>query len=133
MKKSWKILIIALAVLGVMAATCPGRQRHIDAQLKFMSKALNKQVKSLEKSYKAEFNQEMEDEGKRLLSQLSESLINQMRPGIEQVFVTRNFVLFSLGQLENETEGKMTVSVGFLGMVFLTNKKEFKTNVNLNT
>ncbi len=132
MKKSWKILIIVLAVLGVMAATCPGRQRHIDAQLKFMSKALNKQVKSLEKSYKAEFNQEMEDEGKRLLSQLSESLINQMRPGIEQVFVTRNFVLFSLGQLENETEGKMTVSVGFLGMVFLTNKKEFKTNVNLN-
>ena len=133
MKKSWKILIIVLAVMGVMAATCPGRQRHIDAQLKFMSKALNKQVKSLEKSYKAEFNQEMEDEGKRLLSQLSESLINQMRPGIEQVFVTRNFVLFSLGQLENETEGKMTVSVGFLGMVFLTNKKEFKTNVNLNT
>ena len=113
-------------------ATCPGRQRHIDAQLKFMSKALNKQVKSLEKSYKAEFNQEMEDEGKRLLSQLSESLINQMKPGIEQVFVTRNFVLFSLGQLENETDGKMTVSVGFLGMVFLTNKKEFKTNVNLN-
>lgn len=90
MKKSWKILIIVLAVLGVMAVTCPGRQRHIDAQLKFMSKALNKQVKSLEKSYKAEFNQEMED------------------------------------------EGKMTVSVGFLGMVFLTNKKEFKTNVNLN-
>ena len=133
MKKAWKILIIVLAVLGVMAATCPGRQRHIDAQLKFMSKALNKQVKSLEKSYKAEFNQEMEDEGKRLLSQLSESLINQMRPGIEQVFVTRNFVLFSLGQLENETERKMTVSVGFLGMVFLTNKKEFKTNVNLNT
>ena len=132
MKKAWKILIIVLAVLGVMAATCPGRQRHIDAQLKFMSKALNKQVKSLEKSYKAEFNQEMEDEGKRLLSQLSESLINQMKPGIEQVFVTRNFVLFSLGQLENETEGKMTVSVGFLGMVFLTNKKEFKTNVNLN-
>lgn len=132
MKKAWKILIIVLAVLGVMAATCPGRQRHIDAQLEFMSKALNKQVKSLEKSYKAEFNQEMEDEGKRLLSQLSESLINQMRPGIEQVFVTRNFVLFSLGQLENETEGKMTVSVGFLGMVFLTNKKEFKTNVNLN-
>ena len=132
MKKAWKILIIVLAVLGVMAATCPGRQRHIDAQLKFMSKALNKQVKSLEKSYKAEFNQEMEDEGKRLLSQLSESLINQMKPGIEQVFVTRNFVLFSLGQLENETDGKMTVSVGFLGMVFLTNKKEFKTNVNLN-
>ena len=132
MKKSWKILIIVLAVLGVMVATCPGRQRHIDAQLKFMSKAMNKQVKSLEKSYKAEFNQEMEDEGKRLLSQLSESLINQMKPGIEQVFVTRNFVLFSLGQLENETEGKMTVSVGFLGMVFLPNKKEFKTNVNLN-
>ena len=132
MKKAWKILIIVLAVLGVMAATCPGRQRHIDTQLKFMSKALNKQVKSLEKSYKAEFNQEMEDEGKRLLSQLSESLINQMRPGIKQVFVSRNFVLFSLGQLENETEGKMTVSIGFLGMVFLTNKKEFKTNVNLN-
>ena len=132
MKKSWKILIIVLAVLGVMAVSCPGRQRHIDVQLKFMSKALDKQVKSLEKSYKAEFNQEMEDEGKKLLSQLSESLINQMKPGIEQVFVTRNCVLFSLGQLENETEGKMTVSVGFLGMVFLTNKKEFKTNVNLN-
>ena len=132
MKKFWKILIICVAVLGVLAATCPGRQRHIDAEVKFMSKALHKQAKTIEKTYKEQHNNsEMPDKGKQLMTQLQESLISQMKPAVENVLVVKNYVLFSVGQFVNETDGVMTASVGVLGMVF-PNKKVLKTDLNLN-
>lgn len=132
MKKFWKILIICVVALGVMAVTCPGKQRHIDAEIKFMSKALHKQVNKLEKAYKEQHNnKEMPDKGKQLMTQLQESLISQMKPAVEKVLVVKNYVLFSVGQFVNETDGATTMSVGFLGMVF-PNKKELKTNLNLN-
>ncbi len=132
MKKFWKILIICAVALGVMAVTCPGKQRHVDAGVKYMSKALHKQAKTIEKTYKEQHNyQEMPDEGKQLMTQLQESLISQMKPAIENIFVIKNYVLFSVGQFVNETDDATTMSVGFLGMVF-PNKKELKTNLNLN-
>ena len=130
MKKFWKILIICAVALGVMAVTCPGKQRHVDAGVKYMSKALHKQAKTIEKTYKEQHNnQEMPDEGKQLMAQLQESLISQMKPAIENIFVIKNYVLFSVGQFVNETDGATTMSVGFLGMVF-PNKKELKTDYN---
>lgn len=115
-----------------MAVTCPGKQRHVDAEVKYMSKALHKQAKTIEKTYKEQHNnQEMPDEGKQLMNQLQESLISQMKPAVENVLVVKNYVLFSVGQFVNETDGATTMSVGFLGMVF-PNKKELKTNLNLN-
>ena len=132
MKKFWKIVIIVAVALGVMAATCPGKQRHVDAGIRIMSIALHKQAKTLEKAYKEQHNnQEMPDKGKQLMTQLEESLISQMKPAIEKVLVVKNYVLFSVGQMENETDGVTTMSVGFLGMVF-PNKKELKTDFNLN-
>ena len=132
MKKFWKIVIICVVALGVLVATCPGKQRHIDAEVKFMSNALHKQAKTIEKTYKEQHNnQEMPDEGKQLMNQLQESLISQMKPAVENVLVVKNYVLFSVGQFVNETDGAMTASVGVLGMVF-PNKKELKTNLNLN-
>lgn len=132
MKKFWKILIICVVVLGVMAVTCPGKQRHVDAGVKYMSKALHKQAKTIEKIYKEQHNnKKMPDKGKQLMTQLQESLISQMKPAIENIFVIKNYVLFSVGQFVNETDGATTMSVGFLGMVF-PNKKELKTNLNLN-
>ena len=132
MKKFWKIVIIVAVALGVLAATCPGKQRHIDAGVKYMSKALHKQAKTLEKAYKEQHNnKEMPDEGKQLMNQLQESLISQMKPAVEKVLVVKNYVLFSVGQFVNETDGVMTASVGVLGMVF-PNKKVLKTDLNLN-
>ena len=132
MKKFWKILIICVMALGAMAVTCPGRQRHVDAGVKYMSKALHKQAKTLEKAYKEQHNnKEMPDEGKQLMTQLQESLISQMKPAVEKVLVVKNYVLFSVGQFVNETDGVMTASVGVLGMVF-PNKKVLKTDLNLN-
>ena len=132
MKKFWKILIICAVALGVMAVTCPGKQRHVDAGVKYMSKALHKQAKTIEKTYKEQHNnKEMPDKGKQLMTQLQESLISQMKPAVEKVLVVKNYVLFSVGQFVNETDGVMTASVGVLGMVF-PNKKELKTNLNLN-
>ena len=132
MKKFWKILIICAVALGVMAVTCPGRQRHVDAGVKYMSKALHKQAKTLEKTYKEQHNnQEMPDIGKQLMTQLEESLISQMKPAVENVLIVKNYVLFSVGQMKNETDGVTTMSVGVLGMVF-PNKKELKTDFNLN-
>ena len=132
MKKFWKILIICAVALGVMAVTCPGKQRHVDAGVKYMSKALHKQAKTIEKTYKEQHNnQEMPGEGKQLMTQLQESLISQMKPAVEKVLVVKNYVLFSVGQFVNETDGVMTASVGVLGMIF-PNKKVLKTDLNLN-
>ena len=132
MKKFWKILIICVVALGVMAVTCPSKQRHVDAGVKYMSKALHKQAKTIEKTYKEQHNNsEMPDKGKQLMTQLQESLISQMKPAVENVLVVKNYVLFSVGQFANETDGATTMSVGFLGMVF-PNKKELKTDLNLN-
>ena len=132
MKKFWKILIICAVALGVMAVTCPGKQRHVDAGVKYMSKALHKQAKTIEKIYKEQHNnKEMPDKGKQLMTQLQESLISQMKPAVENVLVVKNYVLFSVGQFVNETDGVMTASVGVLGMVF-PNKKVLKTDLNLN-
>ena len=132
MKKFWKIVIIGVVALGVLAATCPGKQRHIDAEVKYMSNALHKQAKTIEKTYKEQHNNsEMPDKGKQLMTQLQESLISQMKPAVENVLVVKNFVLFSVGQFVNETDGVMTASVGVLGMVF-PNKKVLKTDLNLN-
>lgn len=132
MKKFWKILIICVVALGVMAVTCPSKHRHVDAGVKYMSKALHKQAKTLEKTYKEQHNnQEMPDEGKQLMVKLQESLISQMKPAVENVLEVKNYVLFSVGQFVNETDGVMTASVGVLGMVF-PNKKVLKTDLNLN-
>ena len=132
MKKFWKIVIICVVALGVLVATCPGKQRHIDAEVKFMSNALHKQAKTIEKTYKEQHNNsEMPDKGKQLMTQLQESLISQMKPAVENVLVVKNYVLFSVGQMKNETDGVMTASVGVLGMVF-PNKKVLKTDLNLN-
>ena len=121
-----------MVALGVLAATCPGKQRHINAEVKFMSNALHKQAKTIEKTYKEQHNnQEMPDEGKQLMVKLQESLISQMKPAVENVLVVKNYVLFSVGQFVNETDGVMTASVGVLGMVF-PNKKVLKTDLNLN-
>ena len=124
-------MIIVAVVLGVLAATCPGRQRHIDAEVKFMSKVMHKQVKMLEKAYKEQNNKEMPDKGKEVMTKLEESLISQMKPAVEKVLEVKNYVLFSVGQFVNETDGAMTASVGVLGMVF-PNKKELKTDYNFN-
>ena len=132
MKKFWKIVIICVVALGVLATTCPGKQRHVDAGVKYMSNALHKQAKTIEKTYKEQHNnKEMPDKGKQLMTQLQESLISQMKPAVENVLVVKNYVLFSVGQFVNETDGVMTSSVGVLGMVF-PNKKVLKTDLNLN-
>ena len=94
MKKFWKSVIICVVALGVLAATCPGKQRHVDAGVKYMSNALHKQAKTIEKTYKEQHNnQEMPDEGKQLMTQLQESLISQMKPAVENVLVVKNYVL----------------------------------------
>ncbi len=129
MKKIWKILIIAAVVLGVLAATCPGRQRHIDAEVNFMRKTLHEQAERMMK----DFEQVMEigDEERQMMAGLEESFMSQIAPAVKEVLVLKNYIFFSLGRYENETDGAMTASVGFLGMVF-PNKKELKTDYNFN-
>lgn len=127
MKKIWKILIIAAVVLGVLAATCPGRQRHIDAEVNYMRKTLHEQAERMMK----DFEQVMEigDEERQMMAGLEESFMSQIAPAVKEVLVLKNYIFFSLGRYENETDGSMTASVGFLGMVF-PNKKELKTDYN---
>lgn len=129
MKKFWKILIICVAVLGVLVATCPGKQRHVDAEVKCMRKVLHEQAEKMVK----DFGQVMEmgDEEKQVIANLEQSVMSQIEPTVKAVMVVKNYGIFSIGRYENETDGAMTASVGFLGMVF-PNKKELKTDYNFN-
>ena len=129
MKKYWKIVIICVVALGVLVATCPGKQHHIDAEVKFMRKTLHEQAEKLVK----DFGQVMEmgDEEKQMIDNLEESVMSQIEPAVKAVLVVKNYGILSIGRYENETDGAMTASVGFLGMVF-PNKKELKTDYNFN-
>ncbi len=131
MKKFWKILIITVLTLGILAVTCPGRQRHLDGLVEFMSYSLHKQANEVTKSYEKQHNKSMPDQGKQALAGLQETLISQMRPAINSVLVVKNYVLFSVGHFVNETDGALRVSVGVLGMVFVQNKDEFNVNLNI--
>ena len=50
MKKFWKILIICAVALGVMAVTCPGKQRHVDAGVKYMRNLSRNTTTHIEKA-----------------------------------------------------------------------------------
>ena len=132
MKKIWKIVLITVVAAGILAATCPGKQRHTDAIVGYISKELQKQANNLVKEYeKLHNNNSMPDKGKQALSKLEESLIDQIKPAINKVLVVKNYGLFSLGCLENETDGTTRVTTGILGMI-IPSKSGLKTDYNLN-
>jgi len=123
--------LITVVAAGILAATCPGKQRHTDAIVGFMSKELQKQANNLVKEYEKQHNNSMPDKGKQALSKLEESLIDQIKPTINKVLVVKNYGLFSIGCLENETDGTTRVTTGILGMI-IPSKSGLKTDYNLN-
>ena len=132
MKKIWKILLVTVAVVGILAATCPGKQRHADAIVNYLSNELHKQADNLVKEYeKHHNNNSMPDEGKQVLSKLEKSLIDQIKPVVRDVLVVKNYGLFSIGYFVDETDGTTRVTTGILGMI-IHNKNELKTDYNLN-
>ena len=94
-----------------------------------MRKVLHEQAERLVK----DFGQVMEmgDEERQMVANLEQSVMSQIEPAVKAVLVYKNYGILSIGRYENETDGAMTASVGFLGMVFL-NKKELKTDYNFN-
>ena len=94
-----------------------------------MRKVLHEQAEKMVK----DFGQVMEmgDEEKQVIANLEQSVMSQIEPTVKAVMVVKNYGIFSIGRYENETDGAMTASVGFLGMVF-PNKKELKTDYNFN-
>ena len=132
MKKIWKILLVTVAVAGILAATCPGKQRHTDAIVKYLSNELHKQADNLVKEYEKQHNNNsMPDEGKEVLSKLEKSLIDQIKPIVRDVLVVKNYGLFNIGCFVDKTDGTTRVTTGVLGMI-IPNKKELKTDYNLN-
>ena len=132
MKKIWKIVLITVVAAGILAATCPGKQRHADVVVNYLSQELHKQADNLVKEYeKHHNNNSMPDEGKQVLSKLEESLIDQIRPVVRDVLVVKNYGIFSIGCFVDKTDGTTRVTTGILGMI-IPNKNELKTDYNLN-
>ena len=132
MKKIWKIVLITVVAAGILAATCPGKQRHADAVVNYLSQELHKQADNLVKEYeKHHNNNSMPDEGKQVLSKLEESLIDQIRPVVRDVLIVKNYGIFSIGCFVDKTDGTTRVTTGILGMI-IPNKNELKTDYNLN-
>ena len=123
--------MITVVAAGILAATCPSKQRHADAIVKYMSKELHKQANNLVKEYEKQHNNSMPDEGKQVLSKLEQSLIDQLKPAVSIVLVVKNYGLLSIGYFEDETSGTTRVTTGILGMI-IHNKSELKTDYNLN-
>ena len=131
MKKIWKIVLITVVAAGILAATCPGKQRHADVVVNYLSQELHKQADNLVKEYeKHHNNNSMPDEGKQVLSKLEESLIDQIRPVVRDVLVVKNYGIFSIGCFVDKTDGTTRVTTGILGMI-IPNKNELKTDYNL--
>ena len=130
MKRITKIIVAVVAVSALLAATCPGKQRHINAEVKLMSTEIHKQAERLTKDFDEKIG--LDDEQREVMTHLEKSLISQIEDAVKQCFVLKNYVLFSIGKYENETDGAMTASVGILGMVFL-NKKELKADYNFHS
>ena len=95
-----------------------------------MSKELHKQADNLVKEYEDRFNGSIPDQGLQVLSELEESLIEQMEPAISKVLVVRNYGLFGIGCFENETDGTTRVTTGILGMI-IPNRRILSTDYNL--
>ena len=125
MKKNWKILIIVAVVLGVLAATCPGRQKHYDANYKFMSDSMHEQV------VKLATDMQVNDEGQKMLDQLEGQILGQIQNSLPDILKYRYFLIFSLTRMEEPEEGHFTSSFGILGHVFVE-KKHLQPYYNIN-
>ena len=127
MKKIWKILIVVavVLVLGVFAATCPGKQRHTDAIVKMMCDRIHDQAVTAAKA------SNVDQEQQKFLDELEQQLVGQIKTLFPDMLVYKNCVFFSLTRLEDPKEGNLTTSVGFLGIISVR-KKYMETSFNVN-
>ena len=113
MKKLITILIIVV-VLATFVLTCPDKQRHVEAINDEFVTAVDQQMNESSSSEDDEEDSSFED-GMRFVTS---SVVGGLFKGVmEQQLMVKNYVVFSLGQV-NASEGRKTLSVGICNHVF---------------
>ena len=116
MKRVTKIIIGVVAVSALLVITCPSKEKH--------KRVIRNQLTELVKS---EINTEDIDTENPFVKVLSAVGVQLLDNFIEKNLVVKNYGLFSVAKAGEPAE---TISVGVLGMVFLSTKEK---NISLGT
>ena len=116
MKRVTKIIIGVIAVSALLVITCPSKEKH--------KRVIRNQLTELVKS---EINTEDIDTENPFVKVLSAVGVQLLDNFIEKNLVVKNYGLFSVAKAGEPAE---TISVGVLGMVFLSTKEK---NISLGT
>ena len=109
MKRVTKIIIGVVAVSALLVITCPSKEKH--------KRVIRNQLTELVKS---EINTEDIDTENPFVKVLSAVGVQRLDNFIEKNLVVKNYGLFSVAKAGEPAE---TISVGVLGMVFLSTKR----------
>ena len=116
MRRVTKIIIGVVAVSALLVITCPSKEKH--------KRVIRNQLTELVKS---EINTEDIDTENPFVKVLSAVGVQLLDNFIEKNLVVKNYGLFSVAKAGEPAE---TISVGVLGMVFLSTKEK---NISLGT
>ena len=116
MKRVTKIIVAVVAVLALLVITCPGKEKH--------KRVIRDQLTELVKSEISTENIDTENTFVKVLSAVGVTLLDSF---IDKNLVVKNYGLFSVAKAGDPAE---TISIGVLGMVFLTPKEK---NISLGT
>ena len=110
MRTITKVIVAVVAVSAVLVITCPSKERH--------KTVIREQLTQLVKSELPTDNIDADNPFVKVLSAVGIQLLDNF---IENNLEVKNYGLFSVAKAGNPAE---TISIGILGMVFLTPKEK---------
>lgn len=116
MKRVTKIIVATVAALALLVITCPGKERH--------KTVIRGQLTQLVKN---ELPTDKINTDNPFVKALSAAGVQLLDSFIDKNLVVKNYGLFSIAKAGDPAE---TISIGVLGMVFLSPKEK---NISLGT
>ena len=116
MKRITKVIVAVVAVSALLVITCPSKEKH--------KRVIREQLTGLVKSELNTENIDTENPFVKVLSAAGTQLLDIF---IDKNLVVKNYGLFSVAKAGEPSE---TITIGVLGMVFLSPKEK---NISLGT
>lgn len=116
MKRVTKIVLAVIAVLALLVITCPSKEKH--------KRVIRDQLTTLVKNELPTENIDTENPFVKAISAAGVQLLDSF---IDKSLEVKNYGLFSVAKSGNPAE---TISIGVLGIVFLSPKEK---NISLGT
>ena len=116
MRRVTKIIVAVIAVLALLVITCPSKEKH--------KRVIRDQLTTLVKNELPTENIDTENSFVKAISTAGVQLLDSF---IDKSLEVKNYGLFSVAKSGNPAE---TISIGVLGIVFLSPKEK---NISLGT